>query len=207
MRRFWARGYGLPRMSAYPDRLTTDRLIAQRPDVARDLDGYAAILGDPRVADPLFPAQFGGARTREQTEAWLERMAAHWSVFGFGPWVVRERDAGGDGDGDAGRLVGEVGLGHTIVAGAAEVEVGAVIDADRWGRGYAAELVDAALEHATELKGLRSVVAFCEPGNERALVVLRRCGFAFERDLEFHGLDVVVHRAATGPRAARVAAD
>jgi RimJ/RimL family protein N-acetyltransferase len=179
-------------MSEYPQALTTDRLSAQRPDVDRDLDGYAAILGDPRVGDPLFPAQFGGARTREQTRAWLERMAAHWSVFGFGPWVVRERD----GD----RLVGEVGLGHTIVAGSAEVEVGAVIDADRWGRGYAAELVDAALEHAAALKGLRSVVAFCEPVNERALVVLRRCGFAFERDLEFHGLDVVVHRAQTGPR-------
>jgi RimJ/RimL family protein N-acetyltransferase len=181
-------------MSEYPQTLTTDRLVAARPDVERDLDGYAAILGDPRVADPLFPAQFGGARTREQTRAWLERMAAHWSVFGFGPWVVRERV-------EDGPLVGEVGLGHTIVAGAAEVEVGAVIDADRWGRGYAAELVDAALEHATELKGLRSVVAFCEPGNERALVLLRRCGFTFERDLEFHGLDVVVHRAATGPRA------
>lgn len=178
-------------MTAYPQTVTTDRLIAQQPDVARDLDGYAAILGDPRVADPLFPAQFGGTRTRAQTQAWLERMAGHWAVFGFGPWIVRERDGE--------RLVGEVGLGHTIVAGAAEVEVGAVLDADRWGRGYATELVLAALEHGAVLNGLRSVVAFCEPVNERAVALLNRTGFAFERDLEFHGLHVVVHRANTGP--------
>jgi len=175
-------------VSAYPQALTTDRLAAQRPDVARDLDGYAAILADPRVADPLFPAQFGGARTREQTRAWLERMAGHWSVFGFGSWIVRERDGG--------RLVGEVGLGHTILAGNAEVELGAVLDADRWGRGYATELVAAALQHAPS--GLRSVVAFCEPVNERAVALLHRTGFAFERELQFHGLAVVVHRAATG---------
>jgi RimJ/RimL family protein N-acetyltransferase len=180
-------------MTAYPETLTTDRLVAQRPDAARDLDGYAAILGDPRVADPLFPAQFGGARTREQTRAWVERMAGHWAVFGFGPWIVRERD----GD----RLVGEVGLAHTIVAGAAEVEVGAVLDADRWGRGYATELVAAALEHAAALKELRSVVAFCEPVNEPAVALLGRTGFVFERELTFHGLDVVVHRAPTGSRA------
>jgi RimJ/RimL family protein N-acetyltransferase len=177
-------------VAGYPQELTTDRLVVERPDVARDLDGYAAILGDPRVADPLFPAQFGGARTREQTREWLERMAGHWAVFGFGPWIARERDGG--------RLVGEVGLGHTIVAGAAEVEVGAVLDADRWGRGYATELVALALAHATELKGLRSVVAFCEPSNVRAVALLGRTGFAFERDLVFHGLDVVVHRAPTG---------
>jgi RimJ/RimL family protein N-acetyltransferase len=182
-------------MSAYPQTLTTDRLLAQRPDVARDLDGYATILGDPRVADPLFPAQFGGARTREQTREWLDRMAGHWAVFGFGSWIVRERDGG--------RLVGEVGLGHTIVAGAAEVEVGAVLDADRWGRGYAAELVALALEHAVALKDLRSVVAFCEPSNERAVALLGRTGFAFERDLAFHGLDVVVYRAPTGRARAR----
>jgi RimJ/RimL family protein N-acetyltransferase len=197
MRRFCGRGYGLRPMSAYPDHLTTDRLIAQRPDAARDLDGYAPILGDPRVGDPLFPAQFGGARTREQTQAWLERMAAHWATFGFGPWIVRERDGGA--------LVGEVGLGHTILSGVAEVEVGAVVDADRWGRGYAAELVDAALEHAAGLNGLRSVVAFCEPVNARAIALLRRCGFAFEEDIAFHGLDCVVYRAATGPRSARPA--
>jgi RimJ/RimL family protein N-acetyltransferase len=186
-------------MSAYPEILTTDRLVAQRPDVARDLDGYAAILGDPRVADPLFPAQFGGARTREQTQAWLERMAGHWAVFGFGSWIVRERD----GD----RLIGEVGLGHTIVVGTAEVEVGAVLDADRWDRGYATELVAAALEHAAALNGMGSVVAFCEPTNERAVALMGRTGFAFERDLEFHGLAVVVHRAPTGapPRYPRAA--
>jgi RimJ/RimL family protein N-acetyltransferase len=179
----------------YPQTLTTERLVAQRPDIARDLDAYAAILADPRVADPLFPAQFGGPRSREQTQAWLERMAGHWAVFGFGSWIVRERADG--------RLVGEVGLSHAILAGTAEVEVGAVLDADRWGRGYATELVTAALEHASALNELRSVVAFCEPVNERAVALLGRTGFAFERELTFHGLDVVVHRAATGPTASR----
>lgn len=161
-------------MTAFPHTVTTDRLQYEPVDADRDLDGFAPLFADPRIADRMWPAHLGGPRTREETHGWLARMAAHWTSFGFGPWTARERDGGA--------VVAFVGLGYTVVAGAAEVEVGAVVAPDRWGQGYAAEGVDAAVEHAPSVRGLTSVVAFCEPVNTRAEAVIDRCGFTYERD-------------------------
>lgn len=178
-------------MPDFPTTLTTDRLLARACDADTDLDGFAPICADPRVAERMWPAPFGGARTREQTRAWLLRTEAHWAAHDFGIWTVRER-AGG-------RLVGQVGLGYAVVDGAAEVEVGFILDADCWGRGYATELTRLALAHAPSLRGLTSVAAFAlADDNPRAVATLGRCGFAFERDVPFAGLKVQLYRVAVG---------
>ncbi len=172
----------------FPAEVTTDRLVATRVDLAADIDGYARLFADPRVAEPLWPKHLGGVRTREQSEAFVGHFDAHWQCHGFGPWTVRERDGGA--------FVGQVGLGHTIVAGRAEVEAGFIVDADLQGRGYATELTRLALQHAPSLKGLRSVVAFATRDNAPALAVLDRCGFAHEADAVLFELDCVILRAS-----------
>jgi len=177
-------------MTPFPTELTTDRLVATRVDLAAELDDYAALFADPRVAEPLWPAHLGGVRTREQSAAFVSHFDAHWAAHGFGPWTVRERDGGA--------FVGQVGLGHTIVAGRAEVELGFIVAAERWNRGYATEVSRAALEHAPSLRGLASVVAFATCDNAPALAVLRRCGFAHEADAVMFDLDVTIVRAQVG---------
>lgn len=174
-------------MADFPTELSTERLIATRPDPVAELDDYARVLADPRVAVPLWPAHLGGPRTREQSQEWLARFDAHWTAHGFGPWTVRERATGA--------FAGQVGLGYAIVGGSAEVEVGFVLDADLWGRGYATEVTRAALEHAPALRGLRSVVAFATADNARALATLDRCGFAHESDAVAFELPVRILRA------------
>ncbi len=159
-----------------------------RVDLAADIDEYARLFADPRVAEPLWPKHLGGVRTREQSEAFVGHFDAHWNCHGFGPWTVRERDGGA--------FVGQVGLGHTIVAGSAEVEAGFIVAADLQGRGYATELTRLALQHAPSLKGLGSVVAFATKDNAPALAVLDRTGFAHEADAILFELDCVILRAA-----------
>lgn len=171
----------------FPAELTTDRLVATRVDLAADIDDYAALFADPRVAEPLWPEHLGGVRTRAQSEAFVGHFDAHWQCHGFGPWTVRERDGGA--------FVGQVGLGHTIVAGRAEVEAGFIVAAELQGRGYASELTRLALQHAPSLKGLGSVVAFATKDNAPALAVLDRCGFAHEADVVLFELDCVILRA------------
>ncbi|MDW5597927.1 GNAT family N-acetyltransferase [Conexibacter stalactiti] len=175
-------------MAPFPTTLTTDRLVATRTDLATELDDYAALFADPAVAGPMWPAHLGGVRTREQSEQFLAHFDAHWNAHGFGPWTVRERDGGA--------FVGQVGLGHTIVAGRAEVEAGFILAHDRWGRGYATEVTRAALQHAPSLRGLASVVAFATRDNARALATLERCGFAHEADAVMFELDVTILRVA-----------
>jgi RimJ/RimL family protein N-acetyltransferase len=174
-------------MAPFPAEITTDRLVATRVDLAADIDEYATLFADPRVAEPLWPKHLGGVRTREQSEAFVGHFDAHWQCHGFGPWTVRERDGGA--------FVGQVGLGHTIVAGRAEVEAGFIVAADLQRRGYATELTRLALQHAPALKGLSSVVAFATKDNAPALAVLDRTGFAHEADAILFELDCAILRA------------
>ena len=162
-------------MTAFPAEIATDRLVATRCDADAELDAFAPMFADERIARTMWPAHLGGPRTREQTRAWLARYDAHWAAHGFGPWTVRERDGGA--------IVGHVGLSHTVVAGRAEVEAGFIVAPDRWGRGYATEVTRAALEHAHAIRGLESVAAFAMAAeNPRAIATIERCGFAYERD-------------------------
>lgn len=177
-------------MADFPTELTTDRLIATRIDARAELDDYAAVFADERVGGPMWPAHLGGARTREQTREFIERFDAHWTAHRFGPWTVRERDGGA--------FVGQVGLGHAIVGGRAEVEVGFVLAHDQWGKGYATEATRAALAHAPSLRGLTSVVAFAMADNAPALATLERCGFAHESDATILDLPVRTYRVTVG---------
>lgn len=175
-------------MADFPTRLTTDRLIATRCDASAELDEFAPLFADERIAATMWPAHLGGPRTREQTLAWLTRYDAHWEAHAFGPWTVRERDGGA--------LVGHVGLGHTVVGGRGEVEVGFIVAPELWGRGYATEATRAALRHAPSIRGLRTVVAFATAENVRALRTIERCGFVREADAVVVGLDVRNYRVA-----------
>lgn len=177
-------------MTPFPAELTTDRLLATRVDLAAELDDYAALFADPRVAEPLWPAHLGGVRTREQSADFVSHFDAHWTAHGFGPWTVRERDGGA--------FVGQVGIGYTIVGGRAEVELGFIVAADLQGRGYATEVSQAALQHAPSLRGLASVVAFATHDNARALATLDRCGFQHESDAVMFELDVAILRVPVG---------
>lgn len=175
-------------MPAFPITPSTDRLIATPVAAADDVDGFAPLFADTAISDRMWPAHLGGPRTREQTEAWLGRYEAHWQAVGFGPWTIRERDGGA--------VVAHVGLAYTVVAGAAEVEVGAIVAPDRWGRGYAREMIEVALRHAHTIRGLQSVVAFAEPINRRAITVIEATGFTFERETTVVDLDHVLYRTA-----------
>ena len=177
-------------MTTFPTTVTTDRLIGEVCSVERDLDEFAAICADPELGEMMWPGDLGGARTREQSAAWLAKYEAHWNAVGFGPWTVREREGG--------EMIGHLGLSYTVVAGRAEVEVGWVVKRERWGRGYATEITRAALEHAPKIRGLTTVVAFALTDHERAIRTIERCGFAYECDTHVIGLPHKLYRQAVG---------
>lgn len=177
-------------MPTFPTSLITHRLVAEVCSVERDLDEFAAICADPELGEMMWPGDLGGARTREQSAAWLAKYEAHWNAVAFGPWTVRERQGGA--------MVGHIGLSYTVVAGRAEVEVGWVVARDRWDRGYATEVTNAALEHAPGIRGLESVVAFALTGHARAIRTIERCGFAYEGPTTVIGLPHVLYRIPVG---------
>ncbi|HWK26419.1 MAG TPA: hypothetical protein VNS09_07655 [Solirubrobacter sp.] len=55
-------------------------------------------------------------------------------------------------------------------------------------------MVELALLHAPTIRGLESVVAFCEPVNARAIAVIEATGFAFETETTVVELDHRLYR-------------
>ena len=78
--------------------LETERLLLRKPERS-DLDGYMSVFGDPKVTRFL---GHGGARSREEVSASLDRMLLHWDRHEIGLFsVVRTADE---------QLLGRVGF-------------------------------------------------------------------------------------------------
>jgi ribosomal-protein-alanine N-acetyltransferase len=140
--------------------LFTRRLVI-RPLAAADAGDVLAVYGDPGVmrywnGPPL--------ADRFEARAWAQAQAAAHADRGYAQWHLRERE----GD----RFVGCLGLQPLED----EVELLYALAPAMWGRGYAAEAGEAALDYAFTEAGLDGVVGIAREANQPSLGVLRRLG-------------------------------
>lgn len=151
------------------------RLRGWRDD---DVEPMTAINADPEVArwlGPMDPAQ-----TRHRIEVWLD----HWRTHGFGLWAVEEKATA--------RFIGRIGLmRHSDwTASAHDAEVGWTLARDAWGRGYATEGAEAALDFATKGR-LREVISITRPYNLRSQRVMTKLGLTYRGRTNWRGFDQV----------------
>ncbi len=110
-----------------PPEICTERLLLRRW-LAADRETFAALTADPRVMEH-FPAVL----SREESDAQVARIAAHFEKRGFGLWAVEVLTVAS--------FVGFIGLAvarfeaHFTPC----VEIGWRLARDHWGRGYATE--------------------------------------------------------------------
>jgi RimJ/RimL family protein N-acetyltransferase len=108
-----------------------------------DREPFAALNADPRVMEH-YPAPL----TRDESDAFIDRAAAHIDEHDWGQWAVENRADG--------RLIGLVGLwaipwtAHFTPA----VEVGWRLAFDVWGNGFATEAAAASIADGFERLGL-----------------------------------------------------
>jgi RimJ/RimL family protein N-acetyltransferase len=160
--------------------LGTERLLAS-PLRADDFAVLCELHRDPAVM-----ATLGGVRTDESTRAYLAENLAHWDEHGFGLWIFRERAANA--------FVGRGGLRHVVLEGQSEVEVAYALAREAWGKGFATEMAQAALDVAFRQLGLQDLVAFTGPENLASRRVMEKVGFRYERDIEHRGEHMVLYR-------------
>jgi RimJ/RimL family protein N-acetyltransferase len=142
----------------------TERLWL-RPWRDEDLEPYAAMNADPRVMEH-FPALL----SREETEAQVVRIRAHFAQHGWGLWAVEVPGVT--------PFAGFVGL-NTVPFTAPftpAVEIGWRLAPEHWGSGYATEGARAALGVAFRQLGLDEVVSFTVPANVRSRRVMEKLG-------------------------------
>lgn len=166
------------------DELQISRLLLRRM-TAEDIDDLTRMHLDPRVM-----ATLGGVRTPDQTRDWLTQRLEHWRQYGFGLWLVRERETG--------RFAGRGGLQHVEIDGRDEIEVAYSFFPDFWGRGLATELARASIRAAFDVLNLPEIVCFTLTTNHASQRVMQKAGFRYERDFVFKDLPHVLYRLRRG---------
>jgi RimJ/RimL family protein N-acetyltransferase len=142
--------------------------LSLRPFDLIDFDDLLQLYSDPEVMRLIGN---GKPRTRDETEAWLTRMIAHWAQRGLGMWAVHEKSTG--------RFVGRCGL--QALADTSEIELGYALHRAFWGQGLATEAAMAAIQFGFETIGLSRIVAIALPENLASRRVIEKTGLVFER--------------------------
>lgn len=154
--------------------LRTTRLLLRgwRDD---DLERFAALNADPVVMEH-FPAPL----TREQSDAFVQRIRTGFAANGYGLWAVEVVHVG--------ELAGFVGLNPvppTLPITAGGPEVGWRLARRWWGQGIATEAARAAVAHGFDAHRFPEIVSFTATTNVRSQAVMRRLGMTRDRAEDF----------------------
>jgi RimJ/RimL family protein N-acetyltransferase len=148
--------------------IDTERLTL-RGHGRNDFQESAAMWGNAEVT------RYIGGRPFSEEEVWtrLLRHVGHWSLLGFGTWVVRERSSG--------RFVGEVGFidyrRDIQPSFHGTPELGWVLDPWAHGRGFALEATTAALAWGSSRFGGIRTVCIIRPENVRSIHLAEKLGY------------------------------
>ena len=126
--------------------LKTDRLLL-RTWRGEDRVPFARMNADPEVME-----FFVSPMTREDSDAFVDRIEAGFAECGFGLWAVEEIEAG--------RFIGFTGLIYQTFQAhfTPAVEIGFRLARHAWGKGYATEAATEAVRYGFKAAGLGEIV-------------------------------------------------
>lgn len=165
--------------------IETERLLL-RPHREDDLMAlHETIYSDADVTRYL-PG--GKPRPLERTTATLEQFIKHQAQHGFSLWAVIEKETGA--------FVGQAGVFYPPARGG--VEVAYAFGKNYWGKGYATEVVRAAIRYAFEVAQLPMLHAVAEVDNVPSQKVMQKVGMVYQGEITFEVDPVpLVHYAIT----------
>ena len=130
-------------------------------------------------ADPLVMQYMPALLTREQSDAMVDRIEAHFRRYGFGLCAVELRDDH--------FFAGFIGLAvpsfqaHFTPC----VEIGWRLPVACWGKGLATEGAQSMVRYAAEVLGLKTLVSFTVPANIRSRRVMEKLGMSHDTADDF----------------------
>lgn len=162
--------------------ITTNRLLLRRWRPS-DRAPFAALNADPRVME-FFPK----VHTRDESDAMVDRIEAHFAEKGFGLWAVEVPGSA--------EFIGFIGLSTPRFTAHFTpcVEIGWRLASEHWSHGYATEGAQAALNFAFDHLHLPEIVAMTAGKNQRSRRVMEKLGMTHAPSDDFdHPLLPVGH--------------
>ncbi len=159
---------------ARPERVHTERLVLRKVEPA-DVDAMTALHADPAAVRHRPEGPGSPDQSRLLFASWLD----HWAEFGFGYWTIELTRTG--------ETIGFGGLQLAHAGDGMYLNVFYRLFPSEWGRGYAPEMVAAAVGWARqELPGL-PITIITPTENVAARRVAEKMGFAEVRQAYFQG--------------------
>ena len=160
-------------------RLETERLIL-RWFRETDLADLYRMTSDPEVMRFL-----GDGKPVDEMLTWrhMATYMGHWYFRGFGIWAVEEKSSG--------RVVGRIGFMDPV--GWPGFELGWTLARDCWGKGYATEGAQRALEYAFTEMDRDHVIILIAPDNVASIRVAERLGEKIEGNTNIMDRDVFIY--------------
>ena len=163
--------------------IQTERLTLR----AHRLDDYAACRA--MWADPNVVRYIGGTPSSAQ-QTWMRMLnyTGHWSLMGFGYWLIEETQSG--------LFVGEAGFAdfkrglHPSMEGVPEI--GWALASEMHGRGFATEAVRAVVAWSDRTRDWPRTVCMVNEDNAASLRVAQKCGYAQYDRIEHNGSRLVL---------------
>ena len=160
--------------------ISTSERLSLREATLTDVDFYLALLNEPAWHQFIYQHDMN---TREKIVDYLgQKVIPAYRDLGFGFWVVEQKDNN--------RPIGICGfikresLPHP--------DLGFAFLESHWGKGYAFEAAEAALDYARSNLNLEKVLAITLPENKRSSRLLERLEFEFESTYSHPGSDEVL---------------
>lgn len=154
-----------------PARVETQRLVL-RTWQSDDRAAFAMINADPAVTEHVARLPL----SREQSDAFVDRIEASWLHRGYGLYAVESRMSG--------ELVGFCGLSHHRAL-PDEVEVGWRLARAAWGRGLGTEAALVCRDLAFDRLGLDRLISVTIEANVRSSRVMEKLGMSRWRTMPF----------------------
>lgn len=177
--------------------LQSDKLVL-RPVTIDDFGFLARLWADPAVVRYITGEPLG------EEDVWRRLLAkiGHWQSFGYGYWIVREKDSGA--------LVGETGIAlarRGMTQDDAEIpDAGWVFAPEFHGKGYAGEAMRSLFGWFDRTVGSDHVRCIIDPENTASRRVAEKCGFEPLAQMTYHGDTVLLMQRARGAKPSPVAA-
>lgn len=133
-------------------------------------------------------------RSREETWARLLKYVGHWSLKGFGFWLVEEKVTG--------NFVGEVGFADHKREAYASLhgipEIGWAVTPEKQGLGYGKEAVRAALAWSDKHFSSRQTVCIIHPENIPSIRIAESNGYVISRTNDHKEQTTLIFRRTPG---------
>jgi len=171
-----------------PARVETQRLVL-RTWQSDDRAAFAVINADPAVTEHVARLPL----SREQSDAFVDRIEASWLHLGYGLYAVEARMSG--------ELVGFCGLSHHRAL-PDEVEVGWRLARAAWGRGLGTEAALVCRDLAFDRLRLGRLISITIEANVRSSRVMEKLGMRRWRTMPFEVWTLSIWAMTAADRAA-----